>query len=464
MQDGNSTIANWRTIPELLAEGRAGMLRGNYDQARQLFHQALQRSPNHPEARHGLLESLKAQHSWLYRTPLTGVFRWLSRIPWHWVTFVGITLPLLCVKMIRSVPASGIFLWPIVGVIYGAVIFIRIADESATIRVWFSHYRRIAVTVWDVGAAFAGSCCMLGTIGAVVAYFVSGNVGAIMAAIVFFILVGPVDVTFKASPLVPRIVMLGALIVISCLAVDVSIMAFEITGSDLSSRLPPSLGWLFLGLIAGVVLFSPLEKAVRGLARPPDSCFDRASYATQPGGISLSHNKMRQFHPEIYGFLGLFHHWRYPGRGVAAATARKLIDEHLLKGDCQPALVVSIQPLIVAAYTEDLDCAVFLKFDDKLSSDYQLTKGSKLVSINTYMVDGQGGQDLQPGPNRLSPWKNIWPCIADFLSDDVEAIAQRKREISPDSWRKATIAVEKAILRRNQPIRRGEPLLSLAAV
>ena len=99
------------------------------------------------------------------------------------------------------------------------------------------------------------------------------------------------------------------------------------------------------------------------------------------------------------------------------------IDKHLQFGDSRAAVVVSVSPLLVAAYSDERDCVVMLKFPEELVATYRLKPGSRLITVNTYM---QGPKrpvaDLIEGPLSRGNWHNVIPMIADFLSDDTGTI------------------------------------------
>ena len=157
---------------------------------------------------------------------------------------------------------------------------------------------------------------------------------------------------------------------------------------------------------------------------------DDTAGASSPAQVQLSHAKLRQLHPELYSPLAK---WIYRRR-----TAEWLhrITEHLFYGDSRAAVVVSTSPLIVAAYTDEIDCVALLRFDDSLASQYALEIGSRLVTANIYYYLEESGyeSDLIPGPATTARYGNFVPLIADFLTNDVERLAERKAEISEDEW------------------------------
>ena len=451
---------------EALKLGWESMASGDYGAARESFLSAARRARGLPDAREGLLESLKAK-SWLYRMSLRAGLRLATqtsrgnRISSGWIIFVAMAIPSIAFRVMNTNPEAAAVLWAMVALVYGALILFQISDYDATLRAWASPHRKLAMTGWDLAAAIGGGVCMLLVLIGFAMYFVTGHLGAIAFSVTFFILAVPVETALKAPPGLPRAVLLSLLTVLLLLGVISHAIALTTTeGREMSEKLPPVLGWMWVALLGGAWLFDPLAKALRQFGNQPSHFFDPTTFATRPGGIGLSDARMRRFHPELYGLAGLFHERRFPARGVSAREARRMIHEHLQKGDSQPALVVSTKPLVVAAYSDDLDCVALLEFDEALVLEHHLQQGSRLLTINTNLDDAAGAHDLQLGPDRCAPWKNFWPCIAEFLSDDVDQIAQLKREIAQDAWLKAARAAKRAWQDgRPQIVRAGQPLL-----
>jgi hypothetical protein len=159
---------------------------------------------------------------------------------------------------------------------------------------------------------------------------------------------------------------------------------------------------------------------------------DDSSQASDPGGIRLSHEKMRQFHPEMYasgGFVGFLRRLS-PLQKFWKIRA----EEHLMHGDSRAALVVAVSPLVVAAYTDELDCVALLQFPDSLVQQYKLQLGTRLLTVNLYSRGLMLASDLENGPASHRRYNNFDPFIAEFLSNDKVRIEQRKREISDAEW------------------------------
>lgn len=170
--------------------------------------------------------------------------------------------------------------------------------------------------------------------------------------------------------------------------------------------------------------------------------------AGDPVDIGLSLTKLRALDPDVFADDRVPH-------------AR--IHEHLGFGDSRAAVVASVQPLLVAAYTDEIDCVVLLRFPDFLTAAYGLEVGSRLLTVNTYDRGRGHSPDITPGPYDLGRWASYYPLIADFLTDDLDVVATRKAAITEDEWQH-TVRLGQAYLdaKGKELVRDGHPYLSFA--
>jgi len=186
---------------------------------------------------------------------------------------------------------------------------------------------------------------------------------------------------------------------------------------------------------------------------------DDTTRASDPGGLTLSHERMREFHPDLYEkapFLVVFHRETKDQRFWHARH-----EEHLRHGDSRAAVVVSIAPLLVAAYTDELDCVALLKFPIPLVERYRLRVGTRLLTVNLYSRGDDVAADLIEGPQTLGRYVNFTPMIADFVSDDVALIAARKTWIPESEWLRTEQLGSEYLASRGQIARDGRPLRSM---
>ncbi len=179
---------------------------------------------------------------------------------------------------------------------------------------------------------------------------------------------------------------------------------------------------------------------------------DDSTRAAEPGGVALSDAKLRRLRPDLYGLGHRF-------RAAVGLDFPWLVffREHLQNGDSRAAVVVSLRPLLVAAFTDDLDCIALLEFPEQFATEYGLRDGSRLLTVNTYRRLDAYDADLIPGPENSGRWSGFQPIIAEFVSDDHDRIKRRKAQISEAEWKRA-YAMGKAYLKQRPGVwRDGRP-------
>jgi hypothetical protein len=182
---------------------------------------------------------------------------------------------------------------------------------------------------------------------------------------------------------------------------------------------------------------------------------DNRTAASDPGGLRLSIDLLRQIEPAFGELLG-------PAldRSRDAAELVERLDEHLRLGDTRAACCVSVEPLLVAAYSDELDCVALLSFPGWLADRFGLLPGFRLLTVNTYMDEANLAPDLVAGPRQLGRYTNFYPVIADFVSEDTERIDQRKATISEEEWRRCDELGEDYVRDSPGQWRNGSPLYS----
>jgi hypothetical protein len=177
--------------------------------------------------------------------------------------------------------------------------------------------------------------------------------------------------------------------------------------------------------------------------------------ASDPGGIRLSRRRFRQLEPWAQGIRGFF--WRYSKVG---RTWQEAIDEHLQTGDSRAAVVFSVEPLVVGAYTDEFDSTVMLLFPPWLNCVHHLVVGAKLLTVNTYSLGEELARDMMKGTNGMTKFTNVHPLIADFYSDDHDRIAARKDEIDDAEWQRCVEMGQSYIKRFPGHVRPGTPIFA----
>ena len=180
------------------------------------------------------------------------------------------------------------------------------------------------------------------------------------------------------------------------------------------------------------------------------------TFASNPGMVTLSHAKLRRLQPELY--LSWMQKIRNPEHQKKLEYFLTHVEEHLSHGDSRAAVVVSTQPFLVAAYTDELDCVVLLQFPQELVPDTLMRNGTRLLTVNTYDERSKGiAPDLKVGPGDLGRWGNFMPFIAEFLSEDDEQINTRKKAIGESEWQRTEMLGREALCNGVKP-RNGEPM------
>ncbi len=177
----------------------------------------------------------------------------------------------------------------------------------------------------------------------------------------------------------------------------------------------------------------------------------RPTHASDPGGVELSVEKYKRFATPSRGL----HRLICKLLPAIDSAALKELNGHLMLGDSRAAVVMRVDPLLTAAYTDELDCVAMLWWPDWLVSEMDLTEGHRLLTVNTYVREKRIAPDLIPGEYDTGNWQNFFPLIADFLSDDVDRIEARKAEIADHEWEYCWNMGEQHIAKFGGKARRG---------
>ena len=187
---------------------------------------------------------------------------------------------------------------------------------------------------------------------------------------------------------------------------------------------------------------------------------DDSTRASDSQPIGISDTKLRRLAPELFGWRGWFFKQKWGPQQLNAREMRKLLSEHMSFGDTRAALVARVDPLVVAAYTDEQDAVLLLRFPQWLAEEYGLKPGMKLLTANTYGRGNKLMPDIRLGPKSTGRWMNFYPIIAEFVSDDAEVIERRKEAISDEEWKRAAAMTRVLLADRNATVRDGRPLVS----
>lgn len=172
----------------------------------------------------------------------------------------------------------------------------------------------------------------------------------------------------------------------------------------------------------------------RGSAAPNPS-------ASDPGRIELAADKLFLLSPELEN----------------DRDAVERIKWYLWDGDSRAAVVMSIDPLVIAAYTDEFDAVALLAFPPELVKRYALKPGYKMLTVNTYELGEGSASDLEKVESFGSRYRNFTPLIAEFLTRDATRVNERKRQIPREEFDRANLLGERAMKRAATRYRNGRP-------
>lgn len=193
--------------------------------------------------------------------------------------------------------------------------------------------------------------------------------------------------------------------------------------------------------------------------------FFSSSFASRPGGVVLSTERLRLLAPELFAgeTLPPEFGWLYGKTPCAELIEQKRMG--LSEGDAQPAEVIRLEPLIIATHTDELDCVALLRVNPAaakiLIERHNLRVGSRLLAVNTYYQTGSPLQqtDVIQGPKARGVWGAFVPQIADFLSDDIDLLKRMKARITEPEWAMVAPKAKTLIDAKGWLVRSANPLL-----
>ena len=172
---------------------------------------------------------------------------------------------------------------------------------------------------------------------------------------------------------------------------------------------------------------------------------DKNTYASCPVRLNISKEKWNDI-AKFYN-LGFF-------KRIKLNSQRGRVQEYVRFGDTQPAMVISESPLIIAAFSDEMDAVAMLKFPNDYVNKYNLKKYSRLITVNTYSYRNIYN-DIFAGKNYLKRYCDFNPNIGEFLSSETEKIERHKQNIPESIWRYVQGLGEAYIIKHNNKCRNG---------
>jgi hypothetical protein len=185
-----------------------------------------------------------------------------------------------------------------------------------------------------------------------------------------------------------------------------------------------------------------------------------------PRLLGLSDHKLARFHPELFGFGGVLLDLAAIWAGRFARRSRATLEGLVQGGDARAAVVVSVWPLTVAVYTDELDAVALLEYPEHLGPElterYGLSVGSRLLGLVTYR-NGPLHVDLVRGPLARGSAGQVWPLVAEFICLNTPRIESLKGLIRDSEWQRATELGRERLVLAPHGARSGLPLESCRA-
>lgn len=113
----------------------------------------------------------------------------------------------------------------------------------------------------------------------------------------------------------------------------------------------------------------------------------------------------------------------------------------LFYGDTQPAVVVSTDPLLIAAYSDEMDAVVVLRFDSEFVQQYNLVPGERLTTSNVYFTGAEFARDIFIGEHYCNRYVDFVPIVQLFLGKKDDKIRAKTELFNEDVW---SIVTDKA--------------------
>ena len=113
-----------------------------------------------------------------------------------------------------------------------------------------------------------------------------------------------------------------------------------------------------------------------------------------------------------------------------------VLSEILKFGDTQPAVVYSAKPLVVSAYSDELDAVLFLSYPDELTDKYELKRGDRLTAACVYTEFGYGepATDIEPGEKRSGKFIDFTPAVQLFSGANDKKIREKTALFDEETW------------------------------
>ena len=148
--------------------------------------------------------------------------------------------------------------------------------------------------------------------------------------------------------------------------------------------------------------------------------------ASNQANVKFSYKKYYSFRKRINTtFGGRFH----------ADMCIDFVARALCYGDTQPALVTSLSPLTIAAYSDEMDGVLMLRFPDEFVDQFNLYPGMRLTTSNVYFRHEEFPADILVGENFSRNYNDFLPIVQLFLGKNDQKIKAKTELFDEDVWK-----------------------------
>lgn len=143
-----------------------------------------------------------------------------------------------------------------------------------------------------------------------------------------------------------------------------------------------------------------------------------------PGRFQVNNKKLKALRPKLFKFS----HFIFG----SSMDHKPFTLQFMREGDVQPAVVISLDPLLVACYSDELDAVTVQYLPSELIPKLKLKMYSKLLTVNGY--GKRPTKDVTLGPNALGNYASVASIIADLYTDDTLRLNTLKNAFEEEWW------------------------------
>jgi hypothetical protein len=194
------------------------------------------------------------------------------------------------------------------------------------------------------------------------------------------------------------------------------------------------------------------------------SSFSSDAFAETPARVEVDPKLAFRFQRQFYGCVGAPVGWLLGLMGAGTELSR--LQEHARNGDCQPAVVIALNPVVVAAYADELDDVALLRFNEPFIAKLGLTVGTCLISANAYF-DQTGrthANDIMKGERSHGRYVNFHPVILNFITRNGNLLEQLRAQIPQEAWERAYELGAKKLAAHPHLLRYGSPFRAMESI